>query len=284
MDVSTPRRSDRVALELPISVAGTDGEGQVFLDETVTIVVSRHGAKIGLARKLFPGQELTMRVLGAAREMTARVVGQTGVASEAYHYGVELLDPESAGAFWGVEFPEPQPDFFARLILDCSHCGTRELVYLNELEAEVLDVNERLTRFCKRCSDDSLWKPARVSPAETQAAAAAAEAAPAAVPPKRTRNDRQHVRLSLRVEVCVRHPRFGQQVAMTENVSRGGFRFRSSTIYEVGSTIEAALPYTRGGANIFSPARIVYAEKVPAEKTNVYGVAYVSGPVARKSR
>jgi hypothetical protein len=284
MDSSKPRRSERIALELPISVAGTDGEGQVFLDETVTIVVSRHGAKIGLPRKLFPGQELTLRVLGAPREMTVRVVGQTGAASEVYHYGVELLDPESAAAFWGVEFPEPEPDFFARVILECSHCRTRELVYLNELEAEVLEVNDRLTRFCKRCSDDSLWKPARVSPAETQAAAAAAEAARPAVPAKRTRNDRQHVRLSLRVDVCVRHPRFGEEVAITENVSRGGFRFRSPKSYEVGSTIQAALPYTRGAANIFSSARIVYAEKLSTEKTNVYGVAYVSGPEVRKNR
>jgi hypothetical protein len=281
MDDSQTRRSDRVAIELPISVSGTDALGRVFVEETVTVVISRHGAKIALSRKLYPDQELTIRVLGSPRELEARVVGQTGTSGGVFHYGVEVLGEESAGPFWGVEFPDRDAASFARAILECPHCATRELVYLNELEAEVLEVNGLLTRFCKRCAEDSLWKPAVVSADEEKAAP---ESAPPAAPPRRTRNDRKHVRVSLQVDVGIRHPHLGDEVATTENVSRGGLRFRSRRTYEMGTKIQIAFPYTRDGGNVFVPAQIVYAGTVPEEEMRVYGVTYLSEAAARRGR
>ena len=92
---------------------------------------------------------------------------------------------------------------------------------------------------------------------------------------RRTKNDRKHVRLDLKVDVCVRHPQLGQEVVTTGNVSRGGFRFRSTKGYGEGWVIEAALPYSKAGANIFTPARIVYVGEPPGEKAYVYGVMYL---------
>jgi hypothetical protein len=92
--------------------------------------------------------------------------------------------------------------------------------------------------------------------------------------PVRTSNERRDPRIALKVAVCIRHPEFGEEHATTENVSRGGFRFKSRRRYALGTIIEAALPYTSGAANIFAPAQIVYADEVPLEELYAHGVAY----------
>lgn len=96
-----------------------------------------------------------------------------------------------------------------------------------------------------------------------------------APPPKRTRNDRKHRRLDLKADVCIRHPQYGEEVVQTVNVSRGGFRFKSKRHYREDWVIEAALPYQRGGANIFAAAKIVHAGEEPSAGVNVFGVAYI---------
>ena len=96
-----------------------------------------------------------------------------------------------------------------------------------------------------------------------------------APPPRRTRNDRKHVRMDLRIDVCIRHPQRDEEVTVTENVSRGGFCFKSSRQYVEGWITDVALPYMLGSANIFAPARIVHAAKLPAEAVTVYGASYI---------
>ncbi len=93
-------------------------------------------------------------------------------------------------------------------------------------------------------------------------------------------HDRKDPRVNLRVDVCIRHPMLGDEVVYTVNVSRGGFRFRSSKDYAVATLIEASLPYVPGAANIFAPARIVYREDYPTQATRAYGVAYVPTQMA----
>ena len=63
-------------------------------------------------------------------------------------------------------------------------------------------------------------------------------------------------------------------IATTENVSRGGFRFKSRLKYPMGTSVEAALPYTPGAANIFVPANIVYVDEKPTDEMYSHGVAY----------
>jgi len=98
MENEDARRSDRVPVELPIVVTGTDAMGAGFLEQTRTIMVGRHGAKILLSRKLAPEQEINIRCLKTARESDARIVGQLGSEGESYYYGVELLEVESVDA------------------------------------------------------------------------------------------------------------------------------------------------------------------------------------------
>ncbi|MGE5326503.1 MAG: PilZ domain-containing protein [Deltaproteobacteria bacterium] len=274
MENKDARRSDRVPVELPIVVTGTDAMGAGFLEQTRTVMVGRHGAKIRLVRMLVPDQEINIRCLKTSRESDARVVGQLGSEGESHFYGIELLDDDPS--LWGIEFPPPSESDAAvgRVLLECVRCHSQELAYLDEFEVEVLEINQSLSRHCRRCTDTSMWK--KSTPREG--------AEPPAQPPpphaveretRRTRNDRKHVRLDLKVDVCVRHPQHGEEVATTINVSRGGFRFKSSKGYGEGWVIEAALPYSKTGANIFTPARIVYVGEAPGEKAYVYGVMYL---------
>jgi len=276
MEPHAPRRSERVVIELPIVATGTDCMGDMFLEQSNTAVVGRHGAKILLKRKLVPHQEINVRCHATGLESDVRIVGQIGSTPEGtYCYGVALLDPDID--LWGIEFPPPgeADGAVGRVLLECVRCHTRQLVYLYEFEAEVLEANHYLSRHCRKCVDTSVWKETTLQPGEELPPEAEAVLEPFPPPPKRTQNDRKHVRLDLKVNVCIRHPMYGEEVVVTENVSRGGFRFRSKRHYAEGWLIEVALPYSPGGANIFAAARVMYAVELGTSSESVYGVAYV---------
>lgn len=278
MEQERTRRSDRVTLELSIQVSGTDGLGRGFMEETQTLVLSRHGAKILLTRKLVPDQEINLHCHRTGKEADVRIVGQIGSGSEGHHYGVEFLDPDIN--LWDIEFPplSESEKAVTRVLLECVRCHSRELTYLNEFEAEVFEANRCLSRPCKRCTDTSLWK-ASLAQAPSEQIPLPVEVKPAPEPPAaeptRTRNERKEVRVSLKISACIRHAQLGEEVVITENVSRGGLRFKSPKGYTVGSVTEVAVPYSRGSGNIFTPARIEHAEQLPAEGLTLYGVAYI---------
>jgi hypothetical protein len=106
-------------------------------------------------------------------------------------------------------------------------------------------------------------------------APASAPAAPAPAPAARTKNDRKHVRMKVKMSACVRMIGLEDDVVEVENVSRGGFGFKSAKRYPKGSRIDVCLPYTPGGANIFVPGRIAFVKEMPAERVSLYGVAYI---------
>lgn len=278
MEKATTRRSDRITAELAIQVMGTDGMGRGFMDETKTLVLSRHGAKIILSRKLVPEQEITVRCLTTSKEADARVVGQIGGEGGKFYYGIEFLDAQVN--VWDIDFP-PLADSesaVARVLLECHHCHTRELAYLDEFEAEVFEANKCLSRHCKRCADTSFWMPS-AAPAPTEQMPVPTESQPvgkSSMPaPVRSQNERQSVRICLKMVGCVRHPQLGEEIVTTENISRAGFSFKSAKRYGTEFPIEAAVPYAHGGANIFAPAQIEHAEYLPSERLTLYGVSYI---------
>ena len=301
MDAEQTRRSDRVSLEVPIQISGTDEAGRVFMDNTIALQLSRHGAKILLGRKLVPDQEITIRCLENSREAETRVVGLIREESEGYSYGVEFLDPEAN--LWNIEFPplSESDQGVARLVLECACCHSRELVYLNELEAEVFESNKTLSRHCKRCTGMTLWKespgpvpsdsvppPSQAVPPPTESSARpetpavtppkSPEVAPPkepAVSPQPTPTERQKSGVRLNLTACIRHAHLGEEVVVTENISREGLGFKSAKYYAEGWSIEVAVPYSRGAGNIFVPGRVTHLEAVPAEGLTLYSVSYV---------
>ena len=274
MEEQRSRRSDRVYLELAIQLSGTATHGKEFLEETETQVIGRHGAKIISRQLLAPQQEISILCHRTGMESKARVIGQIGGDSDGYLYGVELSDPRKD--LWGVRFPDlDKSETAARMLLECSACRAYEVAYLEEFALEVVLANDCLWRKCDKCGDLKLWRPVGAVVDKDAPRKMAPADRPAAAQPN-VADKRKHRRISLQVKVCLRDVESGEEVTETENVSRGGFRFRSRRRYRVGRMLEAALPYRRGAANIFVPARITYAEKSSAEGVYSYGVSYVT--------
>src|SRR5579859_81346 len=96
------RRSDRVALVIPIRVRGTDSQGQPFDEKSQTLVISRYGALIALARPLVSGQDITLHCIGTGREAMARVVDQAEEEKRPSLYGVEIITQEAN--IWEIHF------------------------------------------------------------------------------------------------------------------------------------------------------------------------------------
>ena len=185
------RRSPRHALELPIRVFGLDYQGRDFIEDSTTVVLSRHGAKIRLTRKLIPEMEIRIIFHDNTREWLFRVVGQAGEPIGKFSFwGVECLEPaeniyETGDAMPGSErsprrallpspalAPRPVPQLGRRLSskdtssaeawLRCSGCGMRELVELDETQIQAMRKLKGLVRSCPACGATTLWRRVRV--------------------------------------------------------------------------------------------------------------------------
>jgi hypothetical protein len=267
------RRSDRITAQIPLVISGVDVMGETFTDPAQALVIARYGAKILCRRKLAPQLEISVRCLMTNEDAEARVVGCVIEDARGAQYGIELLDPEVNP--WGVEFPpyDPNASAVGRVLLECVRCKRREIVRLNELQAEVLERSRSLWRECHRCAEATLWKEAWLQahedlPEPDEAPAAKPE------PPKRTRDDRRYARLEIQMEALIRDPQAWEEVVKTMDISRGGFRFKSRKHYDLDWNIEVALPRSMAGANIYSAARIKYVGETPGEEEKTYGVAY----------
>jgi hypothetical protein len=268
------RRSDRITVQIPLVVSGVDVFGNTFTEPAQTIIIARYGAKILLRRKLAPQINISVHSLMTDEEAEARVIGCIREDASVAHYGIELLTAD-ASIIWGIEFPpyEPKDSAVGRVLLECVQCKRREIVVLNELETEVLNRSRSVWRHCKRCTEFTLWKEAWLTaqeelPEPDEASASKPE------PPKRTRDDRQHHRLEIQMEALILDPQAWEEVVKTQDVSRGGFRFKSRKHYGVDWCIEVALPRSPGGANIFTAAKIKFVHETPGEEEKTYGAAY----------
>ncbi len=270
------RRSDRVSLSIPIRIRATDAQGELFHERTLTQVISRYGAKILLGRSLTSRQEIAILNLWTNREAQARVVGQMGISSGGYFYGVELCD--TGQNLWGIEFPPASESEQAagRAVLECAACQTREVVLLNDLHLEVFQATQRLSRPCARCQNTTVWTALLLGTGEgTDSVAEAAALEAPRTPPQPSRDQRKSRRLEIHVAACVRTPQHGEEQFITENISRGGFCFKGRTHYGVGSLLEAAVPFVKGGANIFVPARVAWDRELKEEGLYICGVSYL---------
>lgn len=153
------RRSPRIALPVPIRVYGTDFTGTDFVEDSTTIVVNRHGAKIRLTRQLLPDQEIVILSVETKQEGVFRVVAKVR-ETEGRHtfWGVECTDPKDG--FWGVEFPalKPEDQRGVRITLECPQCQSREELHMDERLLESIQPVGGMNRLCARCGKTGLWK------------------------------------------------------------------------------------------------------------------------------
>lgn len=276
------RRNDRIPQEVAIQLIGSDALGREFVEQTKTVVLSRHGAGLVSTHKLVVEQELIIVLQESKKEAEIRVVGQIGNEGDHYTYGVAFLDP--AVDFWGLEFPPaPQVEILdPRQLLQCSACATAEVVDFGALESDIYTIHDGILRSCKRCSGLTLWKKSTAEiqgkPSVSEGLPVPAEAAPKSeTTPSQTgfKNRRRHVRIKVDFTASVRSQSFEDDTVLCENISRGGLCFKSSRHYRETSNIEVAASYCPGSPCIRVPAQIVYVQELPEEKTFRYGVQYL---------
>lgn len=274
-----PRRTDRVSLTLFLEISGTDSQGETFSEPGKTLLINRHGAVIVFERALSPEQIVHVRRRAPGethRESDVRVVGEFGRQKDGFLYGIEILD--KSADLWGVEFPsamEPS-EAVARMLLQCTYCRNREVVYLNEIELRGFETNRGIARHCKTCGVPSIWTQAPHEDEEKLGAKSRARRGSDTdvLPPGGDQRERKRMRLKTRLTACIRQTGFDDELAVCEDISPLGMCFRSKRRYDADTQIDVAVPYSPEAANIFLPARIVYSEELPKAGLFRHGTEY----------
>ena len=269
------RKSDRVSLRMPIEASWFNPGGLAVTHPAQTLLVSRHGGVLRLAEKVATGQELTLRRLTDSdgwKSARARILAEFDRNAEGFLYAFVLLEPRDD--FWGIDFPAPHTaeDALARLLMECSFCQRREVVYLNELQLKSFEVRKCVARLCTHCDAPSIW-------IEAQAPTAQEGTTPKPPKDERVNPRRTKPRVKARVLACIRRRGFQEEVAVCEDLSKGGLSFRSRNEYPEGTRAEVAVPFTPGAGAIFVPIRIVFSQALANVGLYRHGAAYVKPPL-----
>jgi PilZ domain len=269
------RQSDRISFRMPLEASWMESSGMVRREPAQTLLVSRNGGVLRLPEKFFPGQEISLKrsLQGdAVRTARARVVAEIDKEPEGFLYAIQILEPLSD--FWDIEFPHPHQaeESLARLLMECSFCQRREVVYLNELELKSFESRKLVARICKVCDAPAIWVEAQseINSSEPQATRG--------VEDERLLPRRNRTRVKARVLACIRRRGFQEEVAVCEDLSKGGIAFRSRNQYPEGTRVEVAVPFTPGAGAIFVPIRIVFSQPIPSAGLFRHGAAYLKPP------
>lgn len=271
----TMRQSDRVSLRLPLEASWLDSSGVVRKFVAHSLLVSRNGGVLLLQEKLFAGQEISLRrpLEGdQSKTVRARIVAEIDNDKDGFLYAVHILEPRSD--FWDIEFPAPHhaDEALARLLMECGFCRRREIVYLNELELRSFESRKCIARICKVCDAPAVWIEAR---SESGSAPSKSDSA---LNEERVLPRRNRTRVKARVLACIRRRGFQEEVAVCEDLSKGGISFRSRNEYPEGTRLEVAVPYTPGAGAIFVPIRVVFSQALPSAGLFRHGAAYLRPP------
>jgi PilZ domain len=271
------RQSDRVQFRMPVEASWVTAAGVTLTQNAETLLVSRNGGVLRLTAKLSMGQELHLRrsLEGDHLKNTrARVVAEIDQdPPNHFLYAVHILDPRSD--FWDIDFPSPHKaeEALARLLMECSFCQRREVVYLNELQLKSFEIRKCVARLCRLCDSPSIWIESQSELRDPENGASSPTVEERVIP------RRNRTRIKARILACIRHRGFQEEIAVCEDLSKGGLSFRSRNQYVEGSRVEVAVPFTPGSGAIFVPIRIVFSQAIPSAGLFRHGAAYIKPPL-----
>lgn len=273
--VEETRRTERVLLKIPIQVRGKQADGTPFKENSFTLVINRHGARIGLKSSLRAGDQVTIKNLQNELSCPFRVVARTGKSlGEGPEWGVECLEPDVN--FWGIHFPDkhtaPAAQEGIDALLECSSCHFRELAPLTPDEYRSLVNQSSLVRKCGQCARETAWGFG-FADAEAEEAGVPPLAPTAASPaPDVSRERRRAKRLTVKVPVRVRSAQGLEEVTRSENLSTSGACFISRLIMKQGDRLRITVGYAPGGSESELPARVVWRRDFDGVDRACYGV------------
>jgi hypothetical protein len=271
------RQSDRIRFRMPVEASWVSGAGATVTQNAETLLVSRNGGVLRLTEKLSMGQELHLRrsLDGDQWKNTrARVVAEIDQdPPNHFIYAVHILDPRAD--FWDIDFPAPHKgeEALARLLMECSFCQRREVVYLNEIQLKSFEVRKCIARVCKHCDSPSIWIESQSEIRDPE------NGVPPSPVDERVIPRRNRTRIKARVLASIRHRGFQEEIAVCEDLSKGGLSFRSRNQYPEGTRLEVAVPFTPGTGAIFVPIRIVFSQAIPTAGLYRHGAAYIKPPL-----
>src|SRR5713226_9190938 len=100
---TTPRRSSRVTIDIPVEVYGQGSDGTVFREETRTTIVNAHGALVLLTTQVGLEQKLLLVHKKNRNEVQCRVAYRKETQKGPAEVGMEFLNPSPG--FWRITFP-----------------------------------------------------------------------------------------------------------------------------------------------------------------------------------
>ena len=270
------RQSDRVSFRMPVEAAWATAQGATFAQTVETLLVSRNGGVLRFGEKLETGQELHLRrhIEGEQwKNARARVVAEIDQDKNGFLYAIHILDPRCD--FWDIDFPSlhKAEEALARLLMECSFCQRREVVYLNEMQLKSFEVRRCVARHCRHCDSPSIWIESL-----SELAGAGSDGAHSSLE-ERVVPRRNRTRVKARVLACVRRRGFAEEVVVCEDLSKGGISFRSRNQYPEGTRVEVAVPFTPGTGAIFVPICIVFSQAIPTAGLYRHGAAYIKPPI-----
>jgi PilZ domain len=265
------RRSERVLLQVPIAVKGTDKDGKTFREETRTIVINRNGARISLNSAVRDNDRITIKNLHNQLSCPFRIVTQVlNTLSGQPEWGVECLSPEIN--FWGIVFPERTPlgsqGETVDALLECRTCKSRELARLTMPDYRTMVAQSCMTRYCPHCDDSTEWEFGFV---EEEAKKADQAAAPSDA--ERRRAKRVTVKLPLRLRL----PNGQEEITRTENLSKTGVCFYSGMDLAQGETFQLNVDASLESKGQELTARVVWRRAAGGEDHFLYGVRLLDG-------
>ncbi|HEX5482257.1 MAG TPA: hypothetical protein VFZ08_06485 [Terriglobia bacterium] len=98
------RRSTRLSIAVPVTISGQNTRGEMYREETRTVVVNRQGACISTAQRLAPDLELTIENPPLRIAVRGRIIHVSDPApdGDSNEIGVELVESKNV---WGIQYP-----------------------------------------------------------------------------------------------------------------------------------------------------------------------------------
>src|ERR1700693_1510649 len=97
------RRSQRVLMQVPVRIRGTDAQGAAIEEETETLAINAHGALVLLQSRLTSGSKVQLQHKKTQEEHECHVAFLGPVRSGKAEIGLEFSSPHPT--FWRVAFP-----------------------------------------------------------------------------------------------------------------------------------------------------------------------------------
>lgn len=97
------RRSERIALNVPVVVYRVRGDGPQFSETTQTLVVSAHGALVSLTQLVVPRQKIHVQNQKSGEQLECRVVSVERAVTGPPRVAVEFT--KASPGFWKLAFP-----------------------------------------------------------------------------------------------------------------------------------------------------------------------------------